>query len=728
MHMGAFPVGECHRVTQQQRFTLLPYFFIVFTLYSLFLFHPKASASDFGVTGLVSMPSARVMPDGFLAATFARNEVADIYNLSFQLTPWIETAFRYSIFNPRKKQVPDSILENRREAVFLRDRSYEIKFLLQKESAFKPSIALGLRDILGTGVWGGEYLVASKKAGSFDLSLGLGWGRFAGRPSFSNPLSWISDAFKQRPLSLYEGLNVGEVRSKSFFRGDVGIFGGLKYRFSTLPVSLVAEYASNDYGREFDLGLIGDTNPLSLSLEWHISPLITLSFSSQQGAFYGLSLRSVLDVKKTPKKKYPEFYSSLDPEGKAVAPDFLDLSSWYDRLLFDAERSGLRIYQVETTPGSDTANFLLANDEFSLWADAIAQFFKISSLHLPVEIEKIQVQTLEENLLGPSIIYFRKPTFPYSLIGHGAVKDSASGVAVMPGSTPLRPSYKTSFLYPRLAIGADLAVRVQVMDPDEPVKRQVYLKGTARLAVSDSLNLWSVYSLNINSDFNTKRPSDSVLPRVRSDINQYLTQGENGIDSLFIEMNKSLNPDFHMRFIGGYLEEMFGGVGVEFLWSPLFSRVALGGNFNYVKQRSFEKTFKFRDYEASTGHLSLFYSSPWYDTDFALHAGRYLAGDSGYTIEARRTFDNGFEIGAFFSRTNVSAESFGEGSFDKGFFLKVPFNLFTNKNTRGSYSTIVRPVERDGGRRLEGNVGGLWWHRRALRYDALQRNINRMKP
>lgn len=727
MFIGSFPSGKCGRVTQQKS-KLLPYLLVFVASYSVALGWPKVYASDFGVTGFVTMPSARVMSDGTLAATFARNEIADIYNLSFQLTPWIETAFRYSIFNPRKKKVSDSILETRREAVFLRDRSYEIKFLLHQETTFKPSIALGLRDILGTGVWGGEYVVASKKAGSFDLSLGLGWGRFAGRSSFSNPLALLSDAFKQRPLSLYEGLNVGEVRSKSFFRGDVGIFGGMKYRFSTLPISLVAEYASNDYGRESDLGLIDDTSPLSVSLEWHISPQITLSLSSQQRAFYGLNLRSTLDVKKTPNKKYPKFYSSLDAEGKAVAPEFLDLSSWYDRLLFDAERSGLRVYQAETSPGSDTVNFVLANDKYSLWADAISQFFKVSSIHLPKEIEKIRVQTLEENLLGPSIIYFRKPSTADLLLGKGKINDSALGVTVMPGSIPLRPSYKTNFLYPRLAIGADLAVRVQVMDPDEPVKRQIYIKGTARLAVSDSLNLWSAYSINLDNDFNTKRPSDSLLPRVRSDINQYLTQGENGIDSLFMEMNKSLSPDFHIRLIGGYLEEMFGGAGVEFLWAPLFSRVAIGGNFNFVKQRSFNKTFKFRDYEVNTGHLSLFYSSPWYDTDFAVHAGRYLAGDSGYTFEARRTFDNGFEIGAFFSRTNVSAERFGEGSFDKGFFLKVPFNLFTNKNTRGSYSTIVRPVERDGGRRLEGNVGSLWWQRRSLRHDALDRNLNRIKP
>jgi hypothetical protein len=129
-----------------------------------------------------------------------------------------------------------------------------------------------------------------------------------------------------------------------------------------------------------------------------------------------------------------------------------------------------------------------------------------------------------------------------------------------------------------------------------------------------------------------------------------------------------------------------------------------------------------------TGHVSLFYASPWYDVDLGLHAGRFLARDRGYTFEARRTFDNGFSMGAFFTRTNVSAVDFGEGSFDKGLFLSVPYNLLLPRNTRGKYSTVVRSIERDGGRRLEGGVGNLWWDRRATRFDALQNNRERIAP
>ena len=39
-----------------------------------------------------------------LTATIARNEVADIYNVTFQATPFIETSFRYSIFNSERSR------------------------------------------------------------------------------------------------------------------------------------------------------------------------------------------------------------------------------------------------------------------------------------------------------------------------------------------------------------------------------------------------------------------------------------------------------------------------------------------------------------------------------------------------------------------------------------------------------------------------------------------------
>jgi len=688
----------------------------------LAIFSALCGASDFGTTGLITLPSARMQADGNLTATIARNEVADIYNVTFQATPFIETSFRYSIFNPRDRV--QSLDQNR-------DRSYEVKLRLLQESARLPALAIGIRDILGTGVWSGEYLVASKLIGRLDVSGGLGWGRFAGRESFSNPLRFFSDGFEERSSGSVGGVVGGEIRGESFFRGGVGVFGGVRYSLPNLPLDLIAEYSSDDYRREVALNSVTDSSPVNVGIEWRVSEGLSIAASYQQDAFIGLTLKSTFDFKQTPKRVYERFYSAADAAGENLAPAHLDLDSWYDTLLFDAERSGLRVHAAYVRPGDDQVRFAVSNDRYALWADALNQFFTLTEIHLPREYRSVSVQTLDDNLLGNTLRYQRKmpqaKTVRPSERTSQTEKEPVSLIDILPGAHLKRPTYQTDFDYPKLALGADLALRVQLMDPNEPLKHQLYVKGTGRLALSDSLNLWSAITVDVSNDFNTKRPSDSVLPRVRSEINRYLTEGETGVDTLFLSWQKSMWPNVHARLSGGLLEEMFGGVSLEVLWEPFASRLALGANFNWVQQRDYDKRFGFRDYKVTTGHASIFYASPWYNVDLGLHIGRYLAKDKGYTFEARRTFDNGFSIGAFVTRTNVSAVDFGEGSFDKGLFVSVPYSLLFSVNTRGKYSTIIRSIERDGGRRLE-SVGNLWWDRRALRYDAFDQNKQRIAP
>jgi len=50
--------------------------------------------------------------------------------------------------------------------------------------------------------------------------------------------------------------------------------------------------------------------------------------------------------------------------------------------------------------------------------------------------------------------------------------------------------------------------------------------------------------------------------------------------------------------------------------------------------------------------------------------------------------------------TDVSAEDFGEGSFDKGILLKIPIGWFLGKPSRQAFGTTIRPIQRDGGQQL----------------------------
>ena len=83
-----------------------------------------------------------------------------------------------------------------------------------------------------------------------------------------------------------------------------------------------------------------------------------------------------------------------------------------------------------------------------------------------------------------------------------------------------------------------------------------------------------------------------------------------------------------------------------------------------------------------------------------MSAGRYLARDVGLTLGVKRLFKNGAEMGAWLTKTNISSAVFGEGSFDKGVYFRVPFDAFLPKTSSVICNISWRPLTRDGGAKL----------------------------
>ena len=53
-------------------------------------------ASDFGTTGLIDIPTARMSLDGTLTTTAAIQSRTNSYAITYQATPWLEGTFRYT--------------------------------------------------------------------------------------------------------------------------------------------------------------------------------------------------------------------------------------------------------------------------------------------------------------------------------------------------------------------------------------------------------------------------------------------------------------------------------------------------------------------------------------------------------------------------------------------------------------------------------------------------------
>ena len=664
-------------------------------------------ASDFGVKGLIDIPTARMSADGTLTNTAAVQSRTSSYSISYQVTPWLEGTFRYTGFNE----------------FFHYDRNYEAKVRLWPEQKYLPQVALGIRDLVGTGVYGSEYLVASKKYGNFDITAGMGWGRLAGSGDFKNPLIQLSDYFSTRTNDVGLG---GELSSDMFFSGKkAGLFGGISYQAESLPLSVILEYNPDQYDFEFSGGGLRPKSPLSAAIKWDAAPGLSLTLSRQHEEEWGIELSAALDTKSLPpRRSTPRFTSSLDFSAEAL-PEVLNRQDWYDMLLFDVERSGLLLLEASIDPASHTATLVIGNSDYAVWADAIAKMSVLADLHTPSSVNTFRFVIEEEGHRVQSI-QIRRPSLAY-----GQNKQLRERqISISPAYTLTTPQRRTKFAQNKLFFDINLATRLQLFDPDDPARYQLYANIEGGLVLPKSWVLRSAYGVDITNNFDesNRKISDSILPHVRSDIVKYLIEGDTGLDSLYLEKRGTAYEGLHYRVFGGVLEEMYSGVGGELLYQPFQSRLAYGLSANWVRQRSYEKTFKHLDYQTTTAFASVYWASPFYNLDVAVHAGRYLAKDLGATVEVRRSFNNGWMVGLWATITDVPFEDFGEGSFDKGMYFKIPFDALLGRNTRGSYLARVRPIQRDGGQRLDNFSGNIWWDTRNARYDAFSDLTQRMFP
>ena len=261
-----------------------------------FFYSNYGHSSDFGTIGLIDIPTARMSADGILTTTAAIQSRTNSYAITYQATPWLEGTFRYTGFT---------------DTNYAYDRNYEAKLRLWEENDYLPQVAIGIRDLVGTGLWGSEYVVASKKHNNFDITLGVGWGRLAGKGDFRNPLILLSDAFKDRTKDVSFG---GQLSSGTFFSGkEAGIFGGITYQFDSYPISLMLEYNPDQYDFEVSRGGREPDSPISAGVKWDATPQLSLTVSRQHDQEWGIHLSAKLDTKSLPPKAPRRLYqSSLD--------------------------------------------------------------------------------------------------------------------------------------------------------------------------------------------------------------------------------------------------------------------------------------------------------------------------------------------------------------------------------------------------------------------------------
>ena len=650
------------------------------------------SFSNYGTLGLVQAPNARFYEEGTLALSWSHNDPYLRGSLVAYPFDWMEASFQYTDINNALYSSSSAFSGTQS----LKDKGFDVKFKLFEESYFLPQLAIGLRDIGGTSLFASEFIVASKRIRNADFTIGMGWGVLS-KNSFENPLGKINDRFyKRKERDLEATIGGGAFNLNTLFTGKSGVFGGMELFIpKSNGLRLKIELDATNYEREGREPLIQDSR-LNIGLVKPISDnfFVKLAYVRGNTLNFGFSYKIHAGKQQNSRKKFDPHIPVENSEIVKTVTAKSDLFA-YRAALVNLQDRNYTLKYANINDGEFHAAY--QQNKYHNYGLAAVRILRTLDEVAPNSIDRFKVTNLNGEI-GLNSISVSRQDFKNNLnrkTPRLLLRDS-----LIEGYTLRKDEFKYQPIakYPGFHYSIEPNINSQIGGPDGFFFATLRVALDSELMINKDLSLLGLFSYGVIGDFDDiNLASDSIIPRVRTDIVDYLKEGDKfAIDRL--QFNSFANPykDIYTKFSAGILERMFGGYGGEFLYRPFKKNYALGFEAWRVRQRDYKQNLDFRKYETSTGHITFYYREPNSGVLFKLKGGRYLAGDSGYTVELSRRFETGMSVGAFFSRTDISKEEFGEGAFDKGIFFMIPVDFFSTSYEKRSFTWGIRPVTRDG--------------------------------
>ncbi len=646
-------------------------------------FDPQPSASNWGMVGLLQTPTARMRTAGHFGLSFARVQPLNSMNVIFQPLDWLEGGFRYidvenRLYSPYRDFSGD---------LPYKDKSLDLKLRAWRESDWLPELAVGWRDIAGTGLYSSEYVVANKRWGRFDASLGMGWGYLGNRGDVRNPFSSVLGSkmdSRQNDVSLG-----GNFSTESWFRGDAAWFGGLEYQSPWKTVFKV-EYDGNHYQREPQDNNQTQKSPINLGLVYRPTAGLDVSLGYERGTTWTLGLTFYTDMSSlaVPKVTAPPVPAvrlqrpNSEPDWQATARDIDKLTLWRTRQIY-------RQNQTVVVEAADTSH--------PYTEDRLGKALAVLQRDAPADVELFEIH---HHGVGDVLAVEKVERQAWALNQTSAPRVSepqlVQGPLYAPPATRGQALLPSKLFTPFFEPGIDFLPTF-----GDPNGFLYQLRASALVRVDMPWNLrlsgTAAHRLLDNYDSFVTPGSGAALPRVRTRMREYMITSRTTLDNLTLSKSERLGRDWYAAAYAGYFESMFGGMGSELLYRRPGSTWAVGADINRVQTRSFAQDFEFRPYIYNTGHLTAYWATPFEGVQASLSVGQYLAGDQGVTVNLNKRFANGTVMGGYMTKTNVSAAEFGEGSFDKGIFWLVPFEAFLTSPSRFLAGFSWKPLTRDGG-------------------------------
>ncbi len=651
-----------------------------------FQYDVGSSASNYGNTGLLEIPNARFMDPASLRINYSNSYPMEYTSLTATPFSWFEATYRYAEFKD-KKYGPSFYSGNQS----LKDKGFDIKIGLFEETYYLPSIAIGLRDIAGTGLLSSEYLVFSKKIKNFDITSGFGWGQLGSANNVNNPLNNFHDSFKRRDDQSDLG---GDFSFKNWLSGDTAILGGVEYSLNKYGLSFKLEYDTSRPD-ENERAPSKPSSNFNFGINFFPTSWLTLGASIERGNEFRFSFALTGNFyEDTIPKPKPKNVIKLNEIQQKTA---LENKEVFYRSLNRSLREE-SIFLQAADYSNEKLEIAVASNRYFTVTRPVGRSIRIASALAANSVKEISVRPMNGDIETVRITVDRQE-FDQADKNLGSSQELVNTAIIDSIShDPLYLSgeFKPKVRFPEFRWNMSPGLKHQIGGPEGFYLGQLYWRTDTTAKFARNLTLYSSFGLNIYDTFEFANPSFSEIPHVRSDIQDYLREGKSNIIRMQLEYMASPLKDVFLRADLGLLEEMFGGVGGQLLYRPIEKRYAFGLSLHRVRQRDYDQRFSFRDYETTTGHLEFYAELP--NQVFAqAYLGKYLAGDKGITLDLSRRFQTGFVLGIFATKTNLSALEFGEGSFDKGFYFSIPTKLFYPDFRSGVISFGLHPLTKDGG-------------------------------
>jgi membrane-associated phospholipid phosphatase len=649
-----------------------------------------------GQSGYINMPNASVEPDGTFSFGYGYDKPYGSFWATATVLPFLQVTGRYVSINGIQGFTGESGQYGSNYGRY-KDKIADAKLRLWNESAWLPSVAIGATDLLGTELFKGRYVVATKSFGfgslkNIEASVGYG---------------------NQRPDGLFAAARW--------------------YSLDVRGLAVVAEYDANDYQKDFraDQTFAGERRKgpsVGLEYRWgwlgaqvarqreHFSANIYMSIPFSEREF----LPKISEPAYFQPKDAPARVSGAEWQGQpehvqalveALAKqDFKNIRVRYEHGVLKLTLTNTRISNLGRAVGRATRTALAFSPQgsrqiqvtYTKLEQPIATY---EMADLPVLTDYLTGLVDRQRFLKTVTVRYAKPSDQVAdREGMLASIKEDGGVSVDVGRDgdmiQVRSEDREANrfkLMPKLGFFFN--------DPSGALRYEVAAGATYDKRLGQGTYLNSDFKLNLVENVSgVTQSSNSLLPHVRTDIAEYKRGDRFKLNKLLI--NQYLNPSerVYARVSGGFYEEMYRGFGGQVLYLPKDTRWAADVAVDALQQRGFKGWLDKRGYQTVTALGALHYRLP-YDITVTGRAGRFLARDTGARIEFKRRFQSGIEIGAWYTRTNgqdiTSPGSPQSPYHDKGIFLSVPLNTMLVSDTQASASMAISPWTRDVGQMVQ---------------------------